>query len=587
MSLQRLSIWALVAAALLAMGPGLADPYINPKLPLLLLAALPLLLRPSSTTTALQGPLDAVLAVWVLTAYLGKDHSYSLVGSYTAPFDCLLSVVVYTAAMVAASRSGLDAWDVARAVVVLSLPLAAYALLQAVIGNADPVLPGPLPGGRVIATQGSPIYLGALLALCLVVATAVGHREPWPPALAACVVLPLALAATQTRGAVLAALVGLVSLHPRRRVLLAGAALAGIMVLGFRAGAGRSDLGRLALWDGAMAAWQAAPWLGHGPGTFSTVYRQYITPAFLVAHHSAYAAQDNAHNLLLHVLATTGLLGAAAVAWLATATWRRVARCQDDGARYLVQAAMAAAGVVACLNPVPTSVYVVLALLVGAVTATMAQPGPLRRAWATALMVMAALPVAGRLVAADYHYAKGHRARGRDPYESAVRINRAAQLNPWEMAFTARQLDAFMDLFGSMTPHDRRNMAMVSLDLAHRAAARHPHDSFAYEILGRAILVASATGTDVPAGPALAYFKQAHALAPTFPPVLRRIEATARALGDARTRRWAQAELTRLDVLERNHGDEPGKDFWGDSIKSWLGRPALPAARGKAWAYKS
>lgn len=67
---------------------------------------------------------------------------------------------------------------------------------------------------------------------------------------------------------------------------------------------------RLLTWDVALSAFADRPILGWGPGNFAYAYYQYLDPALLSIEPRRF---DDAHNLLLNVMATQGLLGAAAL----------------------------------------------------------------------------------------------------------------------------------------------------------------------------------------------------------------------------------------------------------------------------------
>lgn len=73
--------------------------------------------------------------------------------------------------------------------------------------------------------------------------------------------------------------------------------------------------GRLAIARDTIHMWRARPWLGHGLGTFTTVYPQY---------RSFYTDQivNETHNDYLQVLVETGVAGAAAMLWFIVTLYR-------------------------------------------------------------------------------------------------------------------------------------------------------------------------------------------------------------------------------------------------------------------------
>ena len=76
-------------------------------------------------------------------------------------------------------------------------------------------------------------------------------------------------------------------------------------------GAGAS---RLEIWRSALAAWRARPWLGEGPDTFALLFHRFQTPAYWRFEWSG--LPYHAHSILLHALATRGVLGVASLAAL-------------------------------------------------------------------------------------------------------------------------------------------------------------------------------------------------------------------------------------------------------------------------------
>jgi len=87
---------------------------------------------------------------------------------------------------------------------------------------------------------------------------------------------------------------------------------------------GGSGQSRLEIWRIALAEWRDRPWLGQGPDNFYLAFHRFQTPAYWRYEWGAYAL--HAHSIYLHVLATRGLLGAAALMAVAIAAlvglWR-------------------------------------------------------------------------------------------------------------------------------------------------------------------------------------------------------------------------------------------------------------------------
>lgn len=135
------------------------------------------------------------------------------------------------------------------------------------------------------------------------------------------------LVATLSRGALAAATVALVVggvLVLRRRIVVAAAAAAAALaaVASLAAASRLPDVatsspdGRLALWRAAVDALLDAPLLGVGLNRFATVTADLSQP------------HDHAHNLVLHTLAESGLLGGLAYLAIWAALARRLWRAE-------------------------------------------------------------------------------------------------------------------------------------------------------------------------------------------------------------------------------------------------------------------
>ena len=116
---------------------------------------------------------------------------------------------------------------------------------------------------------------------------------------------------------------------PRMRVLLAGAAIVGVILVlaaGFFLAArlaqhGSGDAVRMDLWRSAGAMFLDHPVVGVGPGAYGIELRSYRNPALARDHVTT------AHNMYLNIAAEMGVLGVLVAAWLilalAWAWWRR------------------------------------------------------------------------------------------------------------------------------------------------------------------------------------------------------------------------------------------------------------------------
>lgn len=526
---MRISGWALALAGLaplFAAWPGAATPYVLPKLFVLALAAAAASLgalfsrdasnNPKAKVPAkpdLLRPLAACVGAAVLSAVFSQAPAVSLLGEYSARGHGLLTLGL--CAVVAALAQGAGP-AFARAALLAGAgagaALSAFGLLQ--LAGLDPVVNavGGISYGRIGSLTGSPVGLGASLAMLLPLQLRLaldGESPRLRLSGRACAALSLAgLAFTWSRGAWLAAAAGAACYllwTGRLRAPKSAAGIAAAVVLAgallFAAGRARptdmSDLGRVAVWRSALSVFAAHPLLGSGPDTFALMLGRHKTEGFVRAYGEN-GGQAHAHNDLLHALATTGLAGLAAYAWLLLAAWRRLRNAlRDEGARAGAAAAgagLAAAFVVAKVNPLPLDALALAALLLG-----LLDPGgerPRGAARAAAAFSAAALVAAGGLRLADRRAFLGmtaqHEGRldaARAAYGAAVRLNPAEQsYGLWLVGAVREQARAEED------PARRLALGGEAVAAARALAGWNPLDARALHALGGSLAALALQG---------------------------------------------------------------------------------------------
>jgi|CXWL01.1.fsa_nt_gi hypothetical protein len=524
----------MIAGAMLTFIPQIADPYMTPRLLLVALGAACLLLMKSNKETTLEAPAFAMVAAAMVSALYGHDRFYSIIGSYQFGMDSLLAIACYFAVLLAAGRSGMSVDNAARTITVASIPVSVYGILQRHFH--DPLIWVDLhSGARVASTQGGPIFLGAVLAVAALCAAHLARKGDRLAQIA----LPLALWClwyTQTRGAVLATGLGVAFMF-RGAVWVAIPAVV-LMPRFFHSAI--SDLARMEVWKIALAVFRDNPLTGYGNGTFYLAFRRYANWNLVDVAGSQYV-QAHAHNDILHVLATMGLIGLAAYLFLGY-SMLRVALNHPE--RKFLLGLLAAYVALSAFNPVTQSAFVMLAVLFGVASARVQVIAQRRIGPALAALVVFAS--VSRLTLADYHYAKAG-VNNNDVQLSAMEFQRAAELNPWEMFYSCRQVDSLMRLIPYMPLEQRRPLALAGRQLAVDAVARHPEDSYAHELLGKQILVGYIAGyRDISPRIALESFNRAQELAPTFEILMWRRRNTAEQLGDADQVSFADKDINDL-----------------------------------------
>jgi Flp pilus assembly protein TadD len=327
-------------------------------------------------------------------------------------------------------------------------------------------------GTRPVATLGSSAYLGAATALLAPVAAGIAAdgtvgRRVRRLAAGAAVLAAVALAASGARaawfGVGVAALVVVAVRRPSRRWLLAGAgalvlavAVAGLGGVAHRAGDAFTDRdgcarGRLDEWRVAARVVADHPVLGTGPEGYRLAFGGAVDDAYERAHGRA-QLPDRAHDALLDVAATTGLLGLAAYLAVLATTGAAVARAlrRDPWLTGLAAGLIAYAAQSLLLFPL-AELDPVAWLLAGVLVARVADTRPLRTPLVVPALAGALAVVA--LVAGGLDVAADRRANGSAPAT-------AAALRPDQLRYRLAAADA-LEATGSSIGLDR---ALAQLD---------------------------------------------------------------------------------------------------------------------------
>lgn len=353
------------------------------SMPLLVAVLVPALAARKRLAVPMLVPALAYLGVSALSALFSGDFAHTLVGDR---FDGLISLAAGFL-LFCATALFLDSWDRVRfflaANAVTAVLVSLYGVMQKF--GLDPVSAWiwRWPGGeRVASTVGNPVLLASYLTLMLGAALALyflarGRRERvlWLGALA---LVGTCWLYTYTRGAwfgVVVALPIVLWLARRRlggvRPLLAPlAVIAAVMVAGQLAAQLLSPTGtasaadragaqtprllsagsasasttvalvqeeplsvretsvrlRLLIWRDTVPVILERPLLGHGPDNFTRPFIRHQGEDLRAILRANVVYMDKAHNQILQVAATTGLLGLAAYLWLLVSYCRNAYR---------------------------------------------------------------------------------------------------------------------------------------------------------------------------------------------------------------------------------------------------------------------
>lgn len=285
-------------------------------------AALTLLLWMHSRTGWVRTPVDGPALLWILALAMASLFAVDPSGSWPRVVKGFLLLLVPVAAYHAR-----DERLARRAVAVLLVSAgaaAAFALARFVLQGAD------FPN-RVKGAVGHPLTYGgqAMLLASLASAIAIRCEGRWRAgALLALVVLLPALAGTYTRSAwigTIAALSVIVAFTRARWLAgLAGgvAALALVLPGAFRARAfsifdpqNPWNRERVHMWEAGWRMFRDHPWTGVGLQDLHPLYERYKSPG-------AVESAGHLHSVYVHVAATMGIVGIAALVVLAAGLLR-------------------------------------------------------------------------------------------------------------------------------------------------------------------------------------------------------------------------------------------------------------------------
>ena len=323
----------LILGAYLAVNPFGGDIFMLPKLVAIFTGAFFCLLRPSK-----PGTLRPYFLLWLASMAVSAYSAQSWIGLYRSPTAGIMGAAAVWLSYEAGLASDARAWKwVTIGAAICSL----LALVQLV-----PACPfhGLVPNGRAIGTIGSPPFLGCMLAL----AAQIG------PSFASPVIL-LALFATRSKAAIIGLFAGLGIRYRIPAWALVLVALPSIILLN-RHG---SDTMRIYIWGIAWKAFLAHPLLGVGADNFGDAFMALRGPAWIEAGGRGLSAAENAHNLILNVLATGGLVGLAARCYLTIKAYPLIRTSRALTASY------ASVLVYSLFNPVCFEAWAVLAFMLG------------------------------------------------------------------------------------------------------------------------------------------------------------------------------------------------------------------------------
>lgn len=333
--------WGLLAASMgflvpVAFSPALRNGFFGPKYAFVLVAAGvggPVLVHHARRSVAHQAAV-AFLALALVSVLVNGQPALSFLGRFNLGTGWVLLA------------GSLGAWAVGAMLGDREASLVRWAIVAAAMTNAVVALVGAVTdlrafgigevGGRPVAFMGNPVHVGALMITTLALLGHGAERGALVRPLVAAVPLGVGLGVTGSRAALLGlplVALGLARTSSWRRALAIGATFA-VAVLGSgvlvdagqdvvsRASTEGSDAAeRPASWALALDAIADRPVFGRGPGRFREATTIHRTEANLDLSSDTYF--DDAHNVVLELATTTGLVGVAAASLFVALAGRR------------------------------------------------------------------------------------------------------------------------------------------------------------------------------------------------------------------------------------------------------------------------
>jgi hypothetical protein len=256
---------------------------------------------------------------------------------------------------------------------------------------------------------------------------------------------------------------------------------------------------RIAIWGIAGRIFRRHPGLGAGPDMFEQGLRQVRTEDFIRLLSQGYHL-GHAHNDILQVLATTGLLGLGAYLWLIFGLAGAARRALATPSR--AQAAGLAAGLAALFvnlqfNIVSLPAFVSAALAAGLMCRShdnAAESIAVRRLKPALLVLLAAAGAifSLRLAAADREFKLARGAA--DRAEAARRYQAALAMNPCELGYHLAYVNHLVADSSTMSGPRRLETVDLIARSGAAAVACHPNDAVSHFILGSGALMQAILG---------------------------------------------------------------------------------------------
>jgi len=219
---------------------------------------------------------------------------------------------------------------------------------------------------------------------------------------------------------------------------------------------------RISGWKSALEMFKERPFLGMGPDTLSINFRRYMFPEFTRLTGHSLANPAYAHNELLQIAATMGIIGLLSYLWLLLSYFRTIGKFPD------LRKEPIAIGITASItgvlvnnlfsfHTVTTAAFfwlflgfttVLLGKVVGTKSVTISVPRRMKLAiYPIVFLVNIFLIVIFlRIYFADAHFPKGLFFEAKKRYDLAIsEYEKAVRVNPWEQTYYQNLAKVYQD----------------------------------------------------------------------------------------------------------------------------------------------
>lgn len=534
-----------IYGVLLVAFPWCNDPWMAPRLFILALGALVMWWRVVkdchwTRSTRMDWPALGLLTVAFASFIVNGSPWAGFYGQYRQLALGLQPMMLYfLVAYAVCHHPKAYAWSTMDAASRAAVLLVGLAIFQAAI-EGEPFMGTYLPGGRPIASLGSPVFLSAVLAVIAPLALhGILERGKDPVIL---ILIGVGLALTRTRGGCIAAVVGcgayMVMTHRLRWQLIAGVVAMGLF-FGTRIPVKqKGDSMRLATYRSAFEAIADKPLLGFGPDNFLEAFYKHENLAWFRGVKTTLSVQDHAHNDVLEVAATLGLLGLLfyVVLILSVFVCESPARLGFNGEGAALRGSLAALWAASWFNPVPLPALALGAIVTGHLLKESPTleihdgARPRHFGFGVALMVFMLVSI---FTVADMAYNASIESFHAGNTLGGVRwLRMATSMNPGESRYQSTALESLFSMAAS-NKKVRSQLIEEAVLIAADEARRAPRSIVAAEHLGGARLIYSAHGgADYYLPAAITELERSLTLAPMYTGSMQFLLQAYRAHGD-------------------------------------------------------